>query len=64
MAVLSSCKPERVFYYFEQIAGIPHPSHHEEAISNYLVSFAKEHNLEYYQDDLWKRPPVARRRSR
>ncbi len=53
MAVLSSCKPERVFYYFEQIAGIPHPSHHEEAISNYLVSFAKEHNLEYYQDDLF-----------
>ncbi len=52
MAVLETCKPKRVFYYFEQIANIPHPSYHEEAISNYLVAFAKEHGLEYYQDEL------------
>ena len=53
MAVLSSCKPERVFHYFEEICGIPHPSYHEEKISAYLVDFAKAHNLEYYQDDLY-----------
>ena len=53
MAVLSNCKPERVFHYFEQICNIPHPSYHEEKISAYLVDFAKAHNLEYYQDDLY-----------
>ena len=53
MAVLSNCKPERVFHYFEEITKIPHPSYHEEKISAYLVDFAKEHGLEYYQDDLY-----------
>ena len=53
MAVLSGQKPERVFHYFEEICNIPHPSYHEEKISAYLVDFAKAHNLEYYQDDLY-----------
>ncbi|MCR4567862.1 MAG: aminoacyl-histidine dipeptidase [Pseudobutyrivibrio sp.] len=53
MAVLSNYKPERVFHYFEEICGIPHPSYHEEQISAYLVDFAKTHGLEYYQDDLY-----------
>ncbi len=53
MAVLNNCKPERVFHYFEEICGIPHPSYHEEKISAYLVEFAKAHNLEYYTDDLY-----------
>jgi len=53
MAVLGSCKPERVFHYFEEITKIPHPSYHEEKISAFLVDFAKEHGLEYYQDDLY-----------
>lgn len=52
MSVLSNLEPKEVFRYFEEICGIPHPSYKEEKISNYLVSFAKEHNLEYYQDDL------------
>ena len=53
MLVLSGQKPERVFHYFEEICKIPHPSYHEEKISAYLVDFAKAHNLEYYQDDLY-----------
>lgn len=53
MAVLSNCKPERVFHYFEEICNIPHPSYHEEEISAYLVNYAKEHNLEYYTDELY-----------
>lgn len=43
-------KPENVFYYFEQIAAIPHGSRNTKAISDYLVSFAREQGLEYYQD--------------
>lgn len=53
MAVLSNCKPERVFHYFEEICSIPHPSYNEEKISAYLVEFAKAHNLEYYTDELY-----------
>lgn len=42
---------ENVFAYFEKIASIPHGSGNTKQISDYLVSFAKEHNLEYYQDE-------------
>lgn len=44
-------KPENVFYYFEQLAAIPHGSRNTKQISDYLVSFAKEQGLEYYQDE-------------
>lgn len=50
MRVLEHLQPERVFYYFEEIANIPHSSGNTKQISDYLVSFAKKHNLEYYQD--------------
>ena len=43
--------PQRVFYYFEQIAAIPRGSRNTKAISDYLVDFAKEHNLVWYQDE-------------
>ncbi|MBQ1640479.1 MAG: aminoacyl-histidine dipeptidase [Lachnospiraceae bacterium] len=53
MAVLSELEPKRVFHYFEEMSQIPRPSYQEKAISDYLVNFAKEHNLEYYQDKLY-----------
>jgi len=52
MRVLENLQPERVFYYFEEIAKIPHGSGNTKQISDYLVSFAKEHGLEYYQDEI------------
>mgnify|MGYP003293262360 CR=1 FL=1 len=52
MRVLENLQPERVFYYFEEIAKIPHGSGNTKQISDYLVSFAKEHNLEHYQDEI------------
>ena len=51
MSKLENLKPQKVFYFFEKICSIPHGSRNTKAISDYLVSFAKEHNLEYYQDD-------------
>lgn len=39
-----------IFKYFEEISQIPRESGNEGEISNYLVSFAKKHNLEYTQD--------------
>lgn len=50
MAALTGYKPERVFYYFEEICGIPHGSGNTRQISDYLVNFAKDHQLKYVQD--------------
>ena len=47
---LAGLEPESVFGYFEKICSIPHGSGNTRAISDYLVSFAKEHGLRYIQD--------------
>ena len=52
MRALENCEPKRVFYYFEELCKIPHGSGNTKQISNYLVSFAKEHGLEYVQDEM------------
>ena len=50
MRKLEGLKPERVFYYFEEISKIPRESYNEKEISDYLVEFGKRLNLETYQD--------------
>ena len=50
MKVLSSLEPLKVFEYFEEICSIPHGSSNTKKISDYLVTFAREHNLRYIQD--------------
>ena len=52
MRALENCEPKRVFYYFEEFCKIPHGSGNTKQISDYLVSFAKEHGLEYVQDEM------------
>lgn len=59
MAVLENLEPKKVFHYFEEICGIPHPSYKEKKISDYLVNFAREHGLEYAQDDLYNVVMIA-----
>ncbi|HIU74409.1 MAG TPA: aminoacyl-histidine dipeptidase [Candidatus Pelethocola excrementipullorum] len=51
MSVLEGLKPERVFHYFERICEIPHGSRNTKQISDYLVDFARNHNLSYVQDE-------------
>lgn len=51
MGVLDGLKPERVFYYFEELTKIPRCSHHEEKVSNYLKSVGEKLGLETIQDD-------------
>ena len=51
MSVLKDLKPERVFYYFEEITKIPHGSGNTKQISDYLVGFARAHGLKYIQDE-------------
>ena len=49
---LAGLEPASVFKYFEEICGIPHGSRNTKMISDYLVSFAKEHGIAYEQDEL------------
>jgi len=50
MKTLENLQPIEVFKYFEKLSQIPRGSGNEKAISDYLVSFAKEHKLKYIQD--------------
>ncbi len=49
---LAGLAPEAVFAYFEEICSIPHGSRNTKAISDYLVSFARAHDIRYEQDEL------------
>lgn len=50
MGEIAGLEPKCVFEYFEKITKIPRPSKKERAISDYLVAFAKEHNLWFERD--------------
>lgn len=50
MSELTNLQPAEVFFYFDKICSIPHGSGNTKAISDYCVSFAKEHGLRYIQD--------------
>ncbi len=43
-------KPEKVFYFFEEISKIPRGSGNTKAVSDYCVDFAKQRGLEVIQD--------------
>lgn len=47
---LIKSKAKEVFYWFNEISRIPRGSRNEQAISDFFVNFAKERNLECYQD--------------
>ena len=49
---LAGLEPKAFMGYFEKISTIPHGSGNTKQISDYLVSFAQEHNLRYVQDKL------------
>ncbi len=48
---LAGLEPAAVFGYFEEICAIPHGSGNTKAISDYLVAFAKKHELRWIQDE-------------
>ena len=49
--VLEGLKPEKVFYYFEEISKIPRCSGNEKQISDYLYHLAKTKGWEAIQDE-------------
>ena len=48
---ISKLDQEEIFYYFHEISNVPRGSKYNRKISDYLVNFAKEHHLEYLQDE-------------
>lgn len=48
--MLECLQPASVFSCFEEICSIPHGSYNISKISDYLVDFAKQRNLQYTQD--------------
>ena len=49
---LAGLEPASVWGHFEKLCSIPHGSGNTKQISDYLVSFAKEHNIRYIQDEV------------
>ncbi len=49
---LAGLEPASVFGYFEEICAIPHGSRNTKMISDYLVNFAKAHDIRYIQDEV------------
>ncbi len=47
---ITELKPEKVFFYFSEIAKIPRGSGNTEKIAEYCISFAKKRGLESFQD--------------
>ena len=48
---LAGLEPANVFGYFEKICSIPHGSGNTTAIADYLVEFAKEHDIRCIRDE-------------
>lgn len=49
--VLDEIDYMNVFHYFEEISNIPRGSGNNQPMSDYLVAFAEEHNLNYTRDE-------------
>lgn len=49
--MLENISPKEVFVFFEEISRIPRGSYNEEAIGDYLVTFAKDRGLECHKDN-------------
>lgn len=49
---IKNLSPNIVWKYFHEITQVPRPSKKEERIIQYLIDFAKHHNLKYKKDDV------------
>jgi dipeptidase D len=52
MSEIRNLEPKIVWKHFDEIRKIPRCSKHEEKISEYVVNFAKKHNLKYKVDKI------------
>ena len=63
MSNIQKLEPKKVFNYFYELNQIPRCSGNEKGVSDFLLNFAKERNLEAYQDEalniIIKKPGTA-----
>ena len=52
MSEITTLKPALLWKWFDQICAIPHPSHHEDALANFIVNWAKEKNFFVERDEV------------
>ena len=50
MTALNQLYPQPLWQWFEQICAIPHPSKHEQALSNHIQQWAKGKGLSVVED--------------
>nr|WP_275659126.1 aminoacyl-histidine dipeptidase [Shewanella sp. Isolate8] len=50
VSTLSQLQPQALWQWFEQICAIPHPSKHEQALSQYIQNWAKDKQLSVVED--------------
>lgn len=50
MTALSQLYPQPLWQWFEQICAIPHPSKHEQALSQHIQAWAKQKQLDIVED--------------
>lgn len=53
MSDIKQIQPQNVFHWFYELNQIPRCSKEEKQVSDFLVNFAEERNLEVYQDELY-----------
>lgn len=52
LSVVQELQPSLLWRWFAHIASIPHPSHHEEELANFIVDWAKERDLSVCRDEV------------
>ncbi|WP_026957370.1 aminoacyl-histidine dipeptidase [Aliagarivorans taiwanensis] len=52
MSSISELKPNALWKFFDQICAIPHPSYHEQALIDWVVSWAKDQGLDVQLDEV------------
>lgn len=53
MTDIKQIEPKKVFHWFYELNQIPRCSGEEKQVSDFFVNFAKERNLEVYQDEIY-----------
>ena len=51
MSEITTLQPELLWKWFDQICAIPHPSHHEDTLANFIVNWAKEKHFFAERDE-------------
>lgn len=50
MSSITELSPKLVWQWFDKICSIPHPSHHEQALADFIIQWAKQKQLWVEQD--------------